>query len=687
MAKIKFTPDSEQLSNQPNDNDNVIVFTPDNKNSRTTQHIVGRETLKESDFEPGWFATESGQTFGGMAAAIPAATKAFTATPPVLPFVGPFAKPAAALLAGGTAAFLGGATGDLVQQGYQVYTDKPYAPKTMGEALQRAFDSGGEEFLYELGGQAFFRAGAKIYHAISPTAKASSDLNIARKEAREFDTKQAQKEIKKHGGKLTASQVMDSKLIETIEGLVEASWGGSSLRNIRELNAEAVEKYANDFLETFAGVAKKELTRDGIGQLFLGLIKTGKTQKRLITNDLYKALDELYKPLIKKVTIKETNPTGILDASGNMLNRKTVQIVEQEVLPVSTSAMKKIAKEFLDKTKPTAHSGLGSEAKSLLEGVAKFDKSMSFEAIQTYRSDLLATKRALESVGGEQKGGLKRVLSMLIKQADEAMELGAKNTNNQEFIEQWDVVKTFVRESSEDLSNKLINKLIHKNSEEIGDYIFRNGSVTDIKLVRKAIAKAAELSKEVAKKSNGKVKAFSFSDKWTQVQAGYLNKIISSATSSGKSIINKSGDDIVASELSPSQLKKLFIAGTKENDTFVTAFSSTQRKSIRGLVSAVEIAQKKPKGAGTFMVQVTQASILMGGGFISKTAAFLAIGGLTIGAGMVGKILTNPGLVKLLTAGLTTRAGSKAAADLTQRVAAHLTALGIPFYMEKYANQ
>lgn len=674
MAKVQFTPDSEQQSKS--NNSDVIVFTPDDKNLRPSQHIVERGSLSESDFEPGWFETELGQTVGGISLAIPVATKAFAATPPILPVVGPLAKPLAAVIAGTGAAFFGGATGDLVQQGYQVLTDKPYAPKTIGEALQRAYESGGEEALYEFGGQVFFRAGARIYHAISPTAKASSDLNLARREAIESDQKQAQKEIKKHGGKLTASQVMDSKIIETIEGLVEASWGGSSLRNIRELNAEAVEKYANDFLETFAGVAKKELTRDGIGQLFLGLIKTGKTQKRLITNDLYKALDELYKPLIKKVTIKETHPTGILDASGNMLNRKTVKIIEQEVLPVSTNAMKKIAKEFLDKTKPTAHSGLGSEAKSLLEGVAKFDKSMSFDAIQTYRSDLLATKRALESVGGEQKGGLKRVLSMLIKQADEAMELGATATKNEEFIEQWDVVKTFVRESSEDLSNPLINKLIHKNSEEIGDYIFRNGSVTDIKLVRKAIAKAAKLSEKTDK-------AFSFSDKWKQIQSGYLNKIISSATDAGKSTLNKSGDDIVASELSSSQLKKLFITGSKENDTFVTAFSSSQRKSIRGFVSAVEIAQKTPKAAGTFMVTVAQAAILMGGGFVSKTAAFIAIGGLTLGAGVAGKILTNPSLVKMLTAGLTTTAGSRAATDLTKRIATHLTTLGIPFYMEK----
>jgi len=277
------------------------------------QRIRQGYRVDPDDFGPGWFETELGQTTGMRVA--PAVGAAY---PPAAPITVPLTP----FLFGLAGAWSGGAGGEGVQQLYQTLTNNPYAPENFDEALRRMYEAGGEETLYAAIGLGVFKGGEKVFKFLKP--KPSEGIQAIKAT------------IEDYGGKLSASQVVDNKIIDTIEGLAAASWGGSPLNKLIAMNDVAIERYVNDYLTHLAGIANKELTDLGLGQLFIGLIRTGKGHKKIITDRLYKELDELYIPLMKKRKVVVENPTGILDSSGNMLNRKTVKVIEEEVLPVST---------------------------------------------------------------------------------------------------------------------------------------------------------------------------------------------------------------------------------------------------------------------------------------------------------------------------------------------------------------
>jgi len=606
------------------------------------------------DLGPGWLETELGQTAGGVAGGI----AGFNYGLGVAPAAGPFA-PVVPFVTGVGGAFIGGMIGEGTQQAYQTLTDNPYAPENLSESFDRILEAGGEEALYDAVGQLFFRAGAQIFKFLKP--KPSEGIQVIKET------------IEAHGGKLSASQVVDNKIIDTIEGLAEASWGGSPLNTLRTMNDEAIERYVNDYLSHLAGVAQKELNDEGLGQLFIALVRTGKDHKKIITDRLYSELDRLYIPFTKTRKVVETNPTGIVDASGNMLNRKTVQIIEEEVLPVSTKGLKENALKLLEPHKASKRSALGSKAKTMLQSVERFNSRMTFNEMQTYLSSLKSMERDLKNAASPDTE-LQRILNNLIGAGEEAMEMGAKSTDNKEFHLKWLGAKAFVKESSEALSNKQINKMVHMNPEKIGEYLFRSGNVTEIKEVRRALAKAAQLSK-------GKDDAFLFTTEWRKMQAGYLRSILADATDLSKSKLSGTEmaeralkgevSDITSGELSIVNLKKLFLTGTKQQRTFAEAFTKSQREGIKHFIKVVEVAQKRPEGAGTFMVTVGQAGLLLN--LVSKTIDVGTLGLYTVFANGVSRALTNPKIVKLLSEGVKLRPGTPRYGAVAAQLMAYFT--------------
>jgi len=114
------------------------------------------------------------------------------------------------------------------------------------------------------------------------------------------------------------------------------------------------------------------------------------------------------------------------------LGRKTAELVEKEVLPVSTKLLKEFAKKELAKTAGTKHRALSGWSKTELESILKFDDTISFAEAQAYRSKMIgeasgAAKRG-EALGEAKSGALAKTIS---KQADDMIAQGALKTKTQ----------------------------------------------------------------------------------------------------------------------------------------------------------------------------------------------------------------------------------------------------------------
>jgi hypothetical protein len=141
------------------------------------------------------------------------------------------------------------------------------------------------------------------------------------------------------------------------------------------------------------------------------------------------------------------------------------------------------------------------------------------------------------------------------------------------------------------------------------------------------------------------------------MQQGYLAEIISGARTASKTelapgIGKKYGDDIAGGELGIPALKELF-TNKKTFETFQAAFTKEQRFAIKKFMSAIEATQRKPQGAGTFMVTVGQAGLVIGAlGGAGIEAGAGAVAALTITPAMLSHALTNPTVTSWLASGL-----------------------------------
>jgi len=97
-----------------------------------------------------------------------------------------------------------------------------------------------------------------------------------------------------------------------------------------------------------------------------------------------------------------------------------------------------------------------------------------------------------------------------------------------------------------------------------------------------------------------------------------------------------------------------------ENPNFEDEFEAEiktkeQRFAIKKFMSAIEGAQRKPQGSGTFMVTVGQAGLVLaglGGGGYAAAGLPGAIAALTITPAMFARALTNPKVTGWLASGL-----------------------------------
>ena len=617
----------------------------------------------------------------------------------------PLAKPIGALIGGMTGAFTGGFVAEGGQQGFYSLTDSDQAPDNWQQGVNRAFAAGGEEALYEALGQGIVNVlgmgwrmiRGKPKHPgemIQDTSKQGMDAYregadvtvLAEGEKYVTVSEMLRQLIEESGGQLSAAQVTGNFFIQTMEGLSRAAWGGGALRDATHLTDEAIVRYVDDYIKHFNQTAGGALDAEGLGVLFKNMMKIGKEQHTAMASDMYKVLDDLYTTKhLKTRTVKNIDYIRNTKGFGSVDNFEIDEIIQ----PVNVKSLKKRVQEILKLNKEIANIPEGEWGGSLLKKINSMGDEISFDGARELRSFFLAEQRSLATKIGESKA--KMIMHEMEQLLMKSMDEGAIGTGNKAFIDQYKKVNAFWAEGSATIRSKNIAELVKLDPEFIGAEIFKEGNITLIKEARQALLNAGQYAK-------GTDAAFDAQKVWLDMQSGYLNSLIGGAQQSGKTVLTGIGErnipgveattkglpfnpatrDIVAGEYKLSNLKALFIKDTPLNNTFKTAFTKTQQKSIREFTNVLEAAQGRTTAAGEFMVKVGQAGLILdtfgliipgseagtAGEMAGKTTLF------TVSPWLLAKTFTSPRTTKLLARAMVSKIGTRQGVAITTQLLA-----------------
>ena len=608
----------------------------------------------------------------------------------------PLAKPIMGLVGGMVGAFTGGATAEGAQQGFYALTDSDQAPDNWQQGVNKAFLAGGEEMLYEALGQSVVnvlgmgwrilrgkpkhpgemiqdssKQGIEGYReGVDPTVLGEGESYVTVSEM-------LRQLIEESGGKLSASQVTSNFFIQTIEGLSRAAWGGGALRDARHLTDEAIVKYVDDYIKHFNQTAGGALDAEGMGILFKNMIKIGKEQHSAMAGDMYKVLDDLYTK--KHLKTRKVKNEAFAKTPGQGFTHIETSIIDEVIQPVNVKSLKKRVQEILKLGEEVGNIPQGEWGGSLLNKILTMKDEIGFDGARELRSFFLAESRSLATQFGEAKS--KMMMRDMEQLLMKAMDKGALGTGNKAFIDQYKKVNEFWAEGSATIRSKNIAALVKLNPEHIGAEIFKEGNITLIKEARKAILRSGQYAK-------GTDDAFDAQKVWLDMQSGYLNSLIAGSQQASETVLKEigskipivgTGKDVVAGQYKLSNLKALFIKNTPLNNTFKTAFTKNQQKSIREFTNVLEAAQGRTTAAGDFMVKVGQAGLILdtfgliipgseagtAGEMAGKTTLF------TVSPWLLAKTFTSPRTTKLLARSMMTKLGTRqASAVITQLLGA-----------------
>lgn len=681
--------DTDEIVGQtPTKNNDPIVESYFPTYSRSGEVVSGatsgqeflNESMSRNQSEKMNFGTRNnyGEEVGGMTAAIYGLKKGIDIASAVVP--SPVTKGAKALsyaipyASGVVSSWFGGAVGDTVQSVARGDVNR-YG---WAEALDSAWDAGNRQAIYEALGQAGFSAAG--YGFKKAMGDNYENIDYIRRI------------IKQSDGQLTASQVVDGKLVDTLEGLAESAWGGTGLRQQRLNNANAIDNYVNAYANNFLDAAET-LPIKAQGRVYQSAVDVASSQHRILGGDMFKSLDNMFVETTKKTKTVVQNPLkpGDKGFDAYKMFHKTSTITKKEIVqPVETKNVKQWAKTELKKIEGTENLQTDWRYKEM-EKILKMPDRISFSAAQELRSNYLAKVRNFEnknltSFNPKDAGAVKTLASKIDLMLDNA----ARDTQSLEFQEAYRAANSFWKTGKERLSNKFMAGLMIKNPEEVGAQIFRTGNQTDIQKARIALRYAQKITK-------GQPDAVNFDKTWQTMQSGYLKSILGGATDTTATQLTQAGtekiaqgmaQDVASREMNITNLKKMFIPNTPANETFKAAFTKSQRQGIKQFVSALEFAQKRPEGVGSFMVTVSQAQLVLSLPAVfwatqdANIASLSTVGLLTLSPAVLSKILTDKDAVRWLAQGMKTGYKSKAGGGIATKLLAMFTGVGEEQYKE-----
>ena len=588
-----------------------------------------------------------GQTIGSITAAIATAKKSASLVGDTLNIRGKdvkniIPKPLRVPFAIGSqlaSAWTGGASGDLLQSSAQGDLKK----HTWNTAVNSAFDAGNEEALYELLGLTVVGGVVKA----AQWAIGKPYMNI----------KWIKDQITKSNGNLTASQVVDGTILDTIEGLTEASWGGRHIRETRKLNDTAINDYIFEFQENFIENVAKPMSDFEVGRMYQNAVKVAQDQHKKIGGQMFDHLDEVVEANRKfeLKPIENINNSTILDSSGTNIQTTTQGFKQVELKPVSMKVLKAFAKrelKIIEGVEGSIKSWRYNYYNNLLNNTDDF---VSFGAAQKLRTEWLEKGRIFENktlpnYSEADFGATKK----LTQQLDRSMGDAAAKMGD-EFNSEYRTANKYWKSGSKRLKNGLVSQLMMSNPEKVGSKIFATGNVSEIIQARQSLKAAENFTK-------GSSNPIVFRDTWEKMQQGYISNLINKSrqgTELTEGAVEKFGSDIAGGELNLPALKQLFTDPEKLK-TFNSAFTKDQRTSLKKFMSVVEVAQKRPEGAGTFMVTVTQAGLVIGAvGGAGVDAGLSALAALTITPAMLSRALVSPKVTTALANGINMKPTNK----------------------------
>jgi len=548
--------------------------------------------------------------------------------------------PAAQVFAAG----IGGMLGEAAQETHEIMRGEDTTPREfatevgMAGVEQAAFEKIGQIAL-KLGG----RAWAKLHPQKTKAAQSVEDI------------------FKGYGGEFTLPQQTDSWVIQQLEGLSKGSLTGSGVfKAVDATNDAAFKSMQDDLSKLIAKRASTHLSDEDIGNLVLHTLKGGRAAHSNIAGDMYSAFDEMVAPktAIKEVLEKVTKDTT--GKSGKFVTRDVLRTVEETVggVPVDITPIKRYAFSELESLKELNNIGAGDVGKQLLDQLAGLQDDLFFSSAHELRSNLLSMSRDLKDVVGA--GKARHVINNIVEIANKTMDASASKAGPQVY-KQYRAIDKFYRMGKEAFDNDFIAKMIIQNKHEparIGEVVFKDGNVADIKSMKRGLAYAAKLDPTLNK-----------SKVWHSLQSGYVESLISKSMTPDGTI-------------RPDTLMKVF-TDRKKARTLQHAFTMEQRSAIRNFAQVGQIINKKPEGGLGMVMQLAQGSAIVGiaTGHVDAPEA----AAIFLGPRVLAKALTSPKVARLMTTAMKTKGMTAQGAKITSKLISEVTKLQIEDQKEQEA--
>ncbi len=249
--------------------------------------------------------------------------------------------------------------------------------------------------------------------------------------------------VTKRGGIVTPGTALDSRTIDLLENVAEASLFGGGRLQVTKGGARDI---AQDIVEDFAGKFRGAGTKEDIGQVVQELIEEGSDAFRAAGRGLFRKVDEV--------------------ASG---------------LQVDMRATKELAQRVLDKSE----GGLGSPGiRRITRTILQKDDSVPFEVAQELRSDLIAIARQGTELVPAKAQGAGKILS---KSVDDQMVSAAKASNREEVIAAFREANAFWKQGKATFNSSFIKALARKSPEAVFDAGIKAGRPGTIRTLRETI--------------------------------------------------------------------------------------------------------------------------------------------------------------------------------------------------------
>ena len=290
---------------------------------------------------------------------------------------------------------------------------------------------------------------------------------------------------------------------------------------------------------------------------------------------------------------------------------------------VDITDIKKSAQKLLDEAKPTAK--LQPDALKIPKTILEQNDFVPFSTANAIRSQFLGVTRSTnELISGQSQ----RYAAILAKEITETLDDVGKSNLSPSVREAYTKAQKIWRDGSEVFNTKLINKLIREDPEQVFKTLIKPERPSTVKKVFKAIneTKDQTVKKDLKDSLKG---AFLFDLKsesikrYDTLKGDYLLKNL-----------NKYGDSVLNELFTPAELT-----------------------NVRGLLSALKVAQQKTVGEGVpggVFIQLTQAGALLGlgtGMFTLPSAAIL------LTPKIISSLFTNTKFVNLLKTGFALKPG------------------------------